>query len=146
MPTEAENSIRTQTPESESDRLLRENTILRGLVSKSGAPCVYCGLTNISLCKQGFPGCAQADDIMCADDEVFAGLLAALRNITDATGIEMVVCGDIAARQKKGLSKYGVTVADNPLTLKQWLEHAYEECLDQAIYLKRAIAEIDVVK
>jgi hypothetical protein len=34
-------------------------------------------------------------------------------------------------------------VAENPLPLREWLEHAYEETLDQAIYLKRAIAEID---
>jgi hypothetical protein len=59
------------------------------------------------------------------------------------TGIEAAVCEDIAARQRAGIAKYGVTVADNPLTLQQWLTHAYEECLDQAIYLKRAISELD---
>jgi hypothetical protein len=58
-------------------------------------------------------------------------------------GIEAAVCADIEARQRKGLAKYGVTVADNPLSLRQWLQHAYEECLDQAIYLKRAMAEMD---
>lgn len=60
-----------------------------------------------------------------------------------ATGIEAQVCQDIAARQALGVSKYGTTVADNPLTHKQWLQHAYEEALDMAIYLKRAMAEID---
>lgn len=59
------------------------------------------------------------------------------------TGIEKSVCDDIAARQLHGINKYGTTVAENPLNLKQWLNHAYEEALDQAIYLKRAIAEID---
>jgi hypothetical protein len=34
-------------------------------------------------------------------------------------------------------------VAENPLSLRAWLVHAFEEALDQAIYLKRAIAEID---
>ena len=58
-------------------------------------------------------------------------------------GIEAMVCTEIAARQSKGIAKYGTTVADNPLSLRQWLQHAYEEALDQAIYLKRAIAEID---
>lgn len=58
-------------------------------------------------------------------------------------GIEADVCLDIARRQKMGHAKYGTTVAENPLSLKQWLNHAYEEALDQAIYLKRAIAEID---
>ena len=42
-----------------------------------------------------------------------------------------------------GLEKYGVTVADNPLNLREWLTHQYEELLDAAIYCKRAIAEID---
>lgn len=58
-------------------------------------------------------------------------------------GIEAEVCIEIARRQEKGIAKYGTTVADNPLSLRQWLQHAYEETLDKAIYLKRAIAEID---
>lgn len=59
------------------------------------------------------------------------------------TGIEAQVCADIAERQQKGIAKYGTTVADNPLDLRAWLQHAYEEALDNAIYLKRAIAELD---
>ena len=58
-------------------------------------------------------------------------------------GIEASVCIEIARRQEMGIAKYGTTVADNPLSLRQWLQHAYEETLDKAIYLKRAIAEID---
>ena len=58
-------------------------------------------------------------------------------------GTEAEVCADIARRQALGKNKYGTTVADNPLTLRQWLQHALEEALDQAVYLKRAIAEID---
>lgn len=58
-------------------------------------------------------------------------------------GTEAAVCMDIAMRQKMGIAKYGTTVADNPLTLRQWLQHAYEETLDKAIYLKRAIEQID---
>ena len=58
-------------------------------------------------------------------------------------GIEAEVCADIARRQQMGINKYGTTVADNPLTLREWLQHALEEALDQAVYLKRAIAELD---
>lgn len=58
-------------------------------------------------------------------------------------GIEAEVCIEISKRQEFGIAKYGTTVADNPLSLRQWLQHAYEETLDKAIYLKRAIAEID---
>ncbi len=58
-------------------------------------------------------------------------------------GTEALVCQDIASRQALGIAKYGMTVAANPLELKAWLRHAYEECLDQAVYLRRAIEEID---
>lgn len=59
------------------------------------------------------------------------------------TGTEAAVCADIAKRQKLGLDKYGVSVRDNPIKLRDWLQHAYEETLDKAIYLKRAIEELD---
>ena len=62
-----------------------------------------------------------------------------------ATGTEREVIDDIQVRQIHGRNKYGTTVADNPLSLREWLQHAYEECLDQAVYLKRAIAEVDKV-
>jgi len=59
------------------------------------------------------------------------------------TGIEAEVCADIARRQALGKNKYGTTVAENPLSLRCWLEHQYEELLDAAVYCKRAIDEID---
>jgi hypothetical protein len=59
------------------------------------------------------------------------------------TGIEALVCEEITRRQHLGINKYGTTVADNNLSLREWLQHALEESLDQAIYLRRAIAEID---
>lgn len=55
----------------------------------------------------------------------------------------MRVCLDIAARQQLGMKKYGTTVEENPLPTKAWLQHAYEEALDMAIYLKRTIEELD---
>lgn len=58
------------------------------------------------------------------------------------TGIEAAVCADIAARQRKGLAKYRMTVADNPADLREWLTHAYEESLDKSVYLRRAIEEL----
>ncbi len=57
--------------------------------------------------------------------------------------IESQVCEDIIQRQRLGFAKYGTSVANNPLPLKEWLNHAYQECLDQAVYLKRAISEIE---
>ena len=59
------------------------------------------------------------------------------------TGTELQVCQLIAERQMRGMEKYGTTVQANPLTLRDWLQHALEESLDHAIYLKRAIEELD---
>lgn len=61
---------------------------------------------------------------------------------TKPTGIEKMVCEDIARRQALGMAKYGTTVADNPLSLQQWLQHQYEELLDAAVYCRRAIEEL----
>jgi hypothetical protein len=58
------------------------------------------------------------------------------------SGIEALVCDDIAKRQQVGIAKYGTTVAENMLSHTEWLQHAYEECLDMAVYLKRAMAEL----
>ena len=58
------------------------------------------------------------------------------------TGTEARVCEMIAKRQQLGIAKYGMTVAGNPLVLRQWLQHAMEEALDQAVYLARSIEEL----
>jgi len=63
--------------------------------------------------------------------------------MSKATGIELEIIKDIESRQQLGIKKYGVTVENNPLTLKQWLQHAYEESLDNCVYLKRAMKELE---
>ena len=60
-----------------------------------------------------------------------------------ATGTESRVCVDIVRRQQMGINKYGTTVSDNPLELRQWVQNAYEEALDQAIYLRRIMEKLD---
>jgi hypothetical protein len=65
----------------------------------------------------------------------------------EPSGTEAAVCVDIASRQQVGLKKYGTTVANNPLTKKQWREHMYQELLDATVYLKREMqAEDKLVK
>lgn len=59
------------------------------------------------------------------------------------SGTELRICYLIAERQMMGVRKYGTTVSANPLPLRSWLRHALEECLDEAIYLQRAIEELD---
>lgn len=50
---------------------------------------------------------------------------------------------DLLDRSQVGIKKYGVTLDRKDLSLKEWLQHAYEECLDQANYLKKCILEIE---
>jgi hypothetical protein len=56
---------------------------------------------------------------------------------------EQEVIKDILERQKLGVSKYQTTLANNPLDLRDWLVHQYQELLDAALYCKRAIQEMD---
>lgn len=67
-------------------------------------------------------------------------------DLFSVSGVERDVCEDIAARQQAGIEKYGATVASNPAELREWLQHAYEESLDKAIYLKRAMREVGKVQ
>lgn len=53
------------------------------------------------------------------------------------------VRADLLSRSQFGIAKYGMTLERTDLNLRDWLQHAYEECLDQANYLKRSILEID---
>jgi hypothetical protein len=50
---------------------------------------------------------------------------------------------DLLDRSQKGIIKYNTTLDRQDLNLKEWLQHAYEECLDQANYLKRSIIELE---
>jgi hypothetical protein len=53
------------------------------------------------------------------------------------------VLSDIKKRETKGFLQYGTTVDRNDYDLKMWLQEAYEECLDMAVYLKSAINNIN---
>lgn len=50
---------------------------------------------------------------------------------------------DLHRRSQLGIAKYGTTLADNPADHKAKLQHAYEEALDLANYLKWAILELE---
>lgn len=50
---------------------------------------------------------------------------------------------DLRNRSQKGIAKYGTTLDRTDLSLRDWLQHAYEESLDYSLYLKRAIKELD---
>jgi hypothetical protein len=59
--------------------------------------------------------------------------------------VEMVRA-DLLRRSQVGVAKYGVTLARTDLELRDWLQHAYEEALDLANYLKRSIVELGPVQ
>jgi hypothetical protein len=50
------------------------------------------------------------------------------------------VIADMRIREERGLMKYGTTVDRTDLSKAQWLQHAYEEALDLAIYLKKVMS------
>lgn len=53
------------------------------------------------------------------------------------------VRADLLSRSQLGIKKYGASLDRTDLSLRDWLQHAYEETLDQANYLKRAIIELE---
>lgn len=53
------------------------------------------------------------------------------------------VRADLLRRQQLGYVKYGGTLATNPASLRDKLQHAYEEALDLCNYLKWSIMELD---
>ena len=53
------------------------------------------------------------------------------------------VRADLLRRSQFGLHKYGTPLSSTDLDLRAWLNHAYEEALDFANYLKRSIMELD---
>lgn len=55
--------------------------------------------------------------------------------------ILQLVIAELKVREERGLSKYGTTVDRKDLSTKEWLQHAYEEALDLAVYLKKIINE-----
>ena len=56
--------------------------------------------------------------------------------------IVSMVIAQFRSRSKLGIKKYNTTLAENHLSLVEWLEHAKEEAMDQVLYLERAINEI----
>jgi hypothetical protein len=43
----------------------------------------------------------------------------------------------LRSRSETGIRKYGTTLDRTDLEVKQWIDHAIEESLDQALYLQR---------
>jgi len=54
------------------------------------------------------------------------------------------VMEDLASRAKRGVDKYNTTLAEN--NHQNMLQHAYEEALDMAQYLKKEITTLNTVQ
>ena len=64
----------------------------------------------------------------------------------EVTGIEAIVCQEIARRQRVGLSKYGITLANNPAEIVARLQYFKEELLDGALYAEWAIQKLKAME
>jgi hypothetical protein len=49
----------------------------------------------------------------------------------------------LRSRSETGIRKYGTTMDRTDLEVKQWIDHAIEECLDQALYLMKIKDELN---
>jgi hypothetical protein len=49
----------------------------------------------------------------------------------------------LRSRSETGIRKYGTTMDRTDLEVKQWIDHAIEECLDQALYLQKIKDELN---
>ena len=58
--------------------------------------------------------------------------------------ITKAVMLDLASRAKRGLEKYNTTLGEN--NHQNMLQHAYEEALDMAQYLKKEIITLNTVQ
>ncbi len=53
--------------------------------------------------------------------------------------IEDEVCKKIQARSDVGKKKYGVTMEEEVLSIRQWLVHLQEELMDAAVYVEKLL-------
>jgi hypothetical protein len=64
-----------------------------------------------------------------------------LYEVKDSNTLSSVM-KDLRERERKGYLQYGTTVDRTDYDHIMWLQEAYEECLDMAVYLKSAINKI----
>lgn len=57
--------------------------------------------------------------------------------------IVSMVITRLLERSRAGQKKYGSDLTRSDLALRDWLEHALEEAMDFALYLQRAITELE---
>lgn len=67
-----------------------------------------------------------------------------LRGIGDKMSrIEDDVCKKIKARSEVGKEKYGVTMEQEVLSIREWLVHLQEELMDAAVYVEKLLGMVE---
>lgn len=62
-------------------------------------------------------------------------LQSLISRVTDP--IVLQNCIEMLERSKVGVEKYGTTLDENDIPIKEWIQHAKEEAMDMANYLER---------
>jgi hypothetical protein len=62
-----------------------------------------------------------------------------IKYVSESETLKSVI-KDLTDRERVGFQKYGTTVDRNDLSEQEWLQHAYEEMLDAAMYLNKIMS------
>lgn len=57
--------------------------------------------------------------------------------------IEEQVCEKILQRSEVGKKKYGVSMEEEVLSIRQWLTHLQEELMDAAVYVEKLLEMVE---
>lgn len=57
--------------------------------------------------------------------------------------IEEQVCEKIPQRSEVGKKKYGVSMEEEVLSIRQWLTHLQEELMDAAVYVEKLLEMVE---
>lgn len=75
---------------------------------------------------------------ICPNDSILDNMKE--NRLTEDPIVDSVV-NKFIDRSKAGMTKYGISMKDNPLNFVSWARHAQEELMDGILYLERAIEE-----
>ena len=59
------------------------------------------------------------------------------------SAIEDNVCKKIKARSDVGKKKFGVTMEEEILSMREWLVHLQEELMDAAVYVEKLLGMVE---
>ena len=59
--------------------------------------------------------------------------------------IEDKVCEKIQQRAEVGKSKYGVTMEEEVLSIREWLNHLQQELMDASVYVEKLLGLVEWV-